>query len=194
MQKRCGSADVYHGSGRDDPPARRFNLRSGFTLLELLLVCIITTLLVSIVYAAFGQARAKAESVACISNMRSLHVAFEIYLHEHNRIWPQPPPADNLDVEAKWWMKTVEEYGPNQDTWRCRSRKRQDPVEPSPAGMLPKIIDYLPALFDELPGTPYKWSQQPWLMEVGDFHGGGNLILVSSGQVISANSILPAGK
>jgi len=46
-------------------------------------------------------------------------------------------------------------------------------------------VDYNATPFDPEPQTPYKWTTQPWFVEVGNFHGEGPLIIFSSGQVKS---------
>lgn len=162
-----------------------------FTLLELLLVILIIAALASIILPAYQTTRVRAEGVSCRANLRSLHTGFELYLQEHNRTWPQPPTVSSLDMEADWWVELLAPYGPNPDTWLCPSRKRES-GQAAP-GFLPNSIDYLPALFDELPGTPYKWSGQPWLIEVGNYHGNGNLVLFPDGHIETSSGVSVSG-
>lgn len=152
-----------------------------FTLLELLVVIMITAVLSSFVISAFQDARKKAEGVACMANMRSLCVALQSYMQDHDRVWPQPPEASSLDDEASWWIATLTSYGPKLDTWQCPARERSD--EKAKPGALPNTIDYLPALFDERPGTAYKWPRQPWLIEIGINHPKGGFALFPDGSV-----------
>src|SRR5690242_20256594 len=54
-------------------------LRHAFTLVELLVVIGIISLLVSILLPTLARARAAANSVACLSNLRQWSIAFRMY-------------------------------------------------------------------------------------------------------------------
>ena len=59
--------------------------RRGFTLVELLVVIGIVALLVGILMPALGAARAQANAVACLSNVRQIAIAAQMYANEHKR-------------------------------------------------------------------------------------------------------------
>jgi len=64
--------------------------RSGFTLIEVLVVVAITVVLISIALPAFNKFLQRAESVACAGNMRSLGLAVGAYVGENNGMLPGP--------------------------------------------------------------------------------------------------------
>lgn len=60
-----------------------YRRRTGFTLIELLTVIAVVAILASILISVLGQVREKAQQVNCISNLRSLQTASNLYSLEH---------------------------------------------------------------------------------------------------------------
>ncbi|MGQ9730471.1 MAG: type II secretion system protein [Candidatus Zipacnadales bacterium] len=60
----------------------------GFTLIELLVAIAISAILASILFPAFSRARAKARQSACLSNLRQLATAFEMYTNDYDELYP----------------------------------------------------------------------------------------------------------
>jgi len=71
------------------PPAARPRVRrAGFTLVELLTVVGIIALLVSLLLPALNIASDQAKAVQCLSNLRQVMVATQIYLDQHKGTYP----------------------------------------------------------------------------------------------------------
>ncbi len=161
--------------------AARRRQRGGFTLIELLLVAAIVIVLTSVVFALTGSLRRKAEMAACVANMKSIFTALSTYTTDHGH-WPQVPESVLADEEklTDWWEAVLSEYDISEKTWQCPTYKRLSAASKQGEGKL----CYIPTMFDGASTlTPYRWPNQPWLMEIGDHHGKGPLVLRPDGSV-----------
>jgi prepilin-type N-terminal cleavage/methylation domain-containing protein len=72
-------------------------LRRGFTLAELLIVVSIIAVLIGILLPALSAARRPSASVKCLSSLKQIGTAFQMYAQENRRFFPvmrwQPNPA-----------------------------------------------------------------------------------------------------
>jgi prepilin-type N-terminal cleavage/methylation domain-containing protein/prepilin-type processing-associated H-X9-DG protein len=123
--------------------------RRGFTLIELLVVIAIIGILAAMVFPVFARARESARKAVCLSNVKNIALAIQMYLvdsndtlppGEHNqrvidyvasapggsaRCWDQGG-VDQWAVRCNpylRWPVIFDEYVRNRDVWRCPSAK-----------------------------------------------------------------------
>ncbi len=163
----------------------------GYSSIELLAVVSLIAFLAVLLVSVSDDVRSRAEKAHCIANLRALHVAFAAYVQDH-RQWPQEPEEGLSDEQfGRWWVDKLLPYTGDSKVWFCPTDLRLDPTIKNE---IQPRISYTPAMFDEHEFTPYRWSKQPWAIEIGDFHGGGNLILFPDGSVKGALELMPAAR
>lgn len=79
-------------------------MKKGFTLIELLVVMAIIAILAAILFPVFASVKAAAKKTACLSNMRQIGLATEMYMQDYDFVYPQTkgtttqqPQIDDLD-------------------------------------------------------------------------------------------------
>lgn len=87
----------------------RFHRRSGFTLVELLVVVTIIGILIALVIPGVGAIREKSDRVKCASNLRQIGIALQNYAGENNG--ELPPAKDNrYPGDGRVWFQALEPY------------------------------------------------------------------------------------
>jgi prepilin-type processing-associated H-X9-DG protein/prepilin-type N-terminal cleavage/methylation domain-containing protein len=81
--------------------------RTGFTLVELLVVIGIIALLISILLPALSKARSSAQTMACLSNLRTMGQAVAMYAGEHKQCLPYPTTTLG---EGLLWFNVLDPY------------------------------------------------------------------------------------
>ena len=126
--------------------------RQGFTLIELLVVIAIIGILAAMVFPVFARARESARKAVCLSNVKNIALAFQMYLADNNDTLP---PAEHSQevidyaaaapgnggfwtcdagvIEGRFnpylrWPVILDEYVRNRDVWRCPSARTQAPA------------------------------------------------------------------
>jgi prepilin-type N-terminal cleavage/methylation domain-containing protein/prepilin-type processing-associated H-X9-DG protein len=123
--------------------------RRGFTLIELLVVIAIIGILAAMLFPVFARARESARKIQCLSNVKNIALAAQMYLADYDRFPPSNHPSgveadfwgtrpgrgggDSMDGTACWrstwanpfvrWAVIWDEYIKNRDVWRCPSAR-----------------------------------------------------------------------
>ena len=113
--------------------------RRGFTLIELLVVISIIAILAALLFPVFARARESARKIQCLSNVKNIAMAFQIYLTDYDRF-----PPDETDPAALSYFNASSGTGPggcgpcnNHQT--CRQVGR--PYYADPYLRVPVILD-----------------------------------------------------
>src|SRR5947208_485029 len=99
--------------------------RGGFTLIELLVVIAIIAILAAILFPVFAQARDKARSAVCLSNLKQIGEGAMMYAQDYDERW-LPPFKYDVDASAtrtglRWWQDLIQPYVKNYTIVRCPS-------------------------------------------------------------------------
>jgi prepilin-type N-terminal cleavage/methylation domain-containing protein len=160
---------------------------AAFTLMELMTVIVIICILASMVLALTADLRNRADRAGCVTNLKSLYVAAATYVQQNGQ-WPQISTSTlktHGDTQYPTaWINALAPFGLAQKNWICPSVQR-DLHNPDFSKQENIRVDYFATPFDAKAGTPYLWPHQPWFVERGPMHIGGNLIIWSNGQIVT---------
>jgi prepilin-type N-terminal cleavage/methylation domain-containing protein/prepilin-type processing-associated H-X9-DG protein len=113
--------------------------RRGFTLIELLVVIAIIGILAAMVFPVFARARESARKAVCLSNVKNLALAIQMYLSDYSDHFP---PTETRTEVIDWFNMNggvdcccnsmsanpylrfpvvMDEYVRNREVWQCPS-------------------------------------------------------------------------
>ncbi len=104
--------------------AGRRQVRSKFTLIELLVVIAIIAILAALLLPALRNAKFMAKSILCISNLKQMGTAFELYLSDNNGRLPRAwDVAGNYQTEYRKCV--IDEYVNKPEIEMCPNATKQ---------------------------------------------------------------------
>jgi prepilin-type processing-associated H-X9-DG protein/prepilin-type N-terminal cleavage/methylation domain-containing protein len=95
--------------------------RSGFTLIEILIVIAIIALLAAILFPVFARVRENARRTSCASNLKQIGTAVQMYIQDNDEHLPTAGSDSSTggDIVGILTPYTKQQYG--QGIWKCPS-------------------------------------------------------------------------
>jgi prepilin-type N-terminal cleavage/methylation domain-containing protein/prepilin-type processing-associated H-X9-DG protein len=116
--------------------------RRGFTLIELLVVIAILAILAAILFPVFAQARERARMSSCLSNMKQMGMALDMYTQSYDELMPpyqdaiydfaNPDPATRKKGDGAWrpnYLWCLQPYLKNQQIQACPSVTKNETAQ-----------------------------------------------------------------
>ena len=100
--------------------------RRGFTLIELLVVIAIIAILAAILFPVFSRAREQARKAACVSNLKNIGMAMQMYAQDWDEKWvPMWTQSWYQGHSGRdWWMWLIQPYVKNLALFKLPKQSR----------------------------------------------------------------------
>lgn len=119
-------------------PISGFGKSSAFTLIELLITITIVGVLITLAVPATDRIIHKSRAAHCMGNLRSLGVALQLYLNDHDNVMPTLVTArESKESEEEAIDNTLDEYTEDPKVFCCKADTKH---------------------FCETTGTSYLWN------------------------------------
>jgi prepilin-type N-terminal cleavage/methylation domain-containing protein/prepilin-type processing-associated H-X9-DG protein len=102
--------------------------QKGFTLIELLVVIAIIAILAAILFPVFARARNEARKTTCLSNLRQIESALQMYMNDHDGCGPfaytgeSSTPSEITGDNHIRFNDDLHPYIKSKSIWTCPSR------------------------------------------------------------------------
>jgi prepilin-type N-terminal cleavage/methylation domain-containing protein/prepilin-type processing-associated H-X9-DG protein len=114
------------------------NARRGFTLIELLVVIAIIAILAAILFPVFAKAREKARQTACLSNLKQIALAAQMYAQDYDEMCcPYGTGSPEAGASTQWELHLYP-YVKSLGVYSCPSSDFQ----PTEAMVQPNYLTY----------------------------------------------------